>query len=150
MNTFKFLAVLLTVTLLGKSALAQGAYGGSKEHPMTAAFGEVQKIVARGTPLKLEATKIEVKFSGIYYEAVAESGRLCRPTSGEAQTVVIGDFKVELASKDFSKGFLDTKDFGKIALFVIPNMTGPDSWIMAVTDEQLKKIQPKIKKKEVE
>lgn len=150
-NFFKMFAVILVISLLTQSAIAQGVFAGTKKAPLPVAWGWVYKITEKGPPLKLEATKLQVKFSDIYDEAesVANSGGLFKPTSGEVQTIIIGDFKVELASKDFSKGFLDTKDFGKIALFVIPSITSSDSWILAVTDEQLKKIQAKVKNNDV-
>jgi len=148
----KLFLMLCAVTLLAKSGMAQGVFGGDKKHPIPVAWGQVQKIIQKGPPLKLESqpTKIQVKLSDMYYEAVADSGGLFKPTSGEVQKVVLGDLNLELASKDLSGGVLDTRDFGKLALFVVPNMTGPDRWIVAVTDEQLKKIQQSVKKNEVE
>jgi len=154
MKASKLIAVLFGVSLLAHLAIGQTGtivLAGSKAEPMPVAHGEVQRVTEKGPPLKLEATKIQVKCSDIYYRAVAKSGGLHEPVSGEVQTVIIGDFKVQLASKDFSKGFLDTKDFGKIALFIMLNMgPGPDRLILAVTDEQLKKIHEKVKKNAAE
>jgi len=141
------LVPLFAVTLLATSAIAQGVF---YQGPPIEAYGQVFKITEQGPPLKLEATEIQVKFSVGSYRATADSGHLFKPVSGEVSAVTIGDYDVELASTDISGGMLDTKSFGKLALFVIPNMSGPDQWVIAATDEQLKKIEATIKKDTVE
>jgi hypothetical protein len=149
MKAFQFIAILVLVSLVEAAAVAQGVDAGSKEYPLTAIYGDVRTIAQSKPSLKLESTKLEAKLSGVYYEGTVQQGGLVKPTSGEVQQVTVGDLKVELANMDFSNSYLDTKEFGRIALFFSSSLTS-ERCILAVTDEQLKKIQAKVKRQAVE
>ncbi|HEX3870058.1 MAG TPA: hypothetical protein VHV77_06460, partial [Pirellulales bacterium] len=119
-------------------------FAGTKEHPISTGYGQIQAIVKRGPPAKLGApVKADVTLSNVYYRAEAGTGGLFKLTSGGVGGLVIGAFRVSLASNDIRNGVLQTNDFGPVDVFVIPNMGGADTWVLAVTDDQLKRIRDK-------
>jgi len=149
MSAFRVAVVVIIACVFSRSAAAQGVFLGSKDHRVGAIYGTVARIADKGPPLKLDKTKIEAKLVRVYYEGEVLKGGLVKPTLGEADGLTIGDFKVELVKKDLAKGYLETKEFGKVTLFFVSTLTS-ESCTLAVDDEQLKKIRGKIKKEEVE
>lgn len=123
---------------------AQGMYSGTKSHPMPVIWGEVAKLSKDGAPIKIEDKKIEVKLVKVYYEGEVVAGGLAKPTSGEVQEAFIGDKKVTLEKSDIGTGYLNTKEFGKIAILFSSSLTS-DYCVLAVNDTQLQKIKSFVK-----
>jgi len=131
------LAISALVVLIPLSGFAQGVYWGSKAAPLHYFNGVVAKLIKPGDSPKIEETKTEVKLVKAYYRGDLLSSGLAKPIEGGAEEAFIGGVKLTLKSKEFSKGALQTEEYGDILLLFDPNRL---KCILAMTPEQLAKL----------
>jgi hypothetical protein len=92
---------------------------GSRDSPYKELYGYIeQNVSAKGQPMRLDRTRYEVVFNKVYVRGTIETGSLARPTSGRVESVSIGGMKISLASGDLSNGVLETREFGRIPVYV--------------------------------